>query len=285
MTAPFSFVILLPISALLLGTCLATPRNEVGNVVLSSLDDHKTTVDFTYSGPKGPEQWGSLDPAFFACSTGKSQSPVDIIRKDVAFYNKLKPLNTHYNFSVNAKLLDDDINIGIHYEDHAGVLVINGKNYTLMQMHWHSPSEHRIDGVQYPAELHLVHKAADGNASVISVLYQYGRPDPIVNKLMKSLELLGKEVGSGHEDAEVPVRPMDFKHIGRKSTKYYRYIGSFTTPPCTENVIWSILGKVRSISKEQVIALKAPLKIIYKNNARPVQPLNRRRIELYERHR
>ncbi|KAL5993700.1 ATF/CREB activator, partial [Asimina triloba] len=60
------------------------------------------------------------------------------------------------------------------------------------------------------------------------------------------------------------------------------YTGSLTVPPCTENVIWSVLVKVRELTKEQVAALKAPLDSSCKNNARPVQPLNDRKVTMYE---
>ncbi|XP_071696820.1 alpha carbonic anhydrase 1, chloroplastic-like isoform X2 [Rutidosis leptorrhynchoides] len=164
-----------------------------------------------------------------------------------------------------------------------GVFRLNGKNYSLVQMHWHSPSEHHLDGVRYDVELHLVHKSVDGEVSVIAVLYHYGHPDPLLSKIQTKLAQLGKMVHkSSHEQAQIVIGTITTKQIRKHSRKYYRYVGSFSTPPCTQGVIWNILGKVRSISREQVSALKEPLIFGCKSNSRPVQPLNGRKIEMFD---
>ncbi len=53
---------------------------------------------------------------------------------------------------------------------------------------------------------------------------------------------------------------------------HYAYEGSLTTPPCTEGVNFYILKTPVDISKAQVA------KFPFKMNARPVQPLNGRKI-------
>lgn len=136
---------------------------------------------------------------------------------------------------------------------------------------------------------------------------------------------LAKEEREGREEAQISLGVMKTNYLSRKSRKYYRYFGSLTTPPCTEKIMWNILGKVykvktrillchikavilqntwslpcssiylpptddlaliyvkvRSVSKDQVKALKAPLLSSCKNNSRPIQPLNGRHIEVYD---
>ncbi|KAB1222578.1 Bifunctional monodehydroascorbate reductase and carbonic anhydrase nectarin-3 [Morella rubra] len=239
------------------------------------------TVSFGYNGDTGPGNWGNLSPHYETCSNGKWQSPVDIVKEKVVRNKSLKPLIRDYS-PANATLINHGFNIAITFDEHVGVLVADGKNFTLKNVHWHSPSEHRIEGEQFPLELHLVHKAADGNFSVVSTLYRYGDPDPFLYKLKDKLDELGKESCSADEEAHIPLGVLQTKYMRRNTRKYYRYFGSLTTPPCTEHIMWNILGKVRSISKDQVEALRAPLWSTCKNNSRPIQPLSGRHIELYD---
>lgn len=238
---------------------------------------------FAYVGPNGPRKWGSISPTYSACSNGTFQSPINIVKSKCVPGQHLKPLDIEYHFTANATLVDNLFNVAMNYDGNAGVLRLNGKNYTLIQMHWHSPSEHHLNGVRYAAELHLVHKSVDGEVTVIAVLYHYGHPDPLLTKIQSKLEQLVKAAHrSTDKQAQVALGAITTKEIRKHSRKYYRYVGSFSTPPCTEGVIWNILGKVKSISKKQVDELKAPLIWECKSNSRPVQPLHGREIELYD---
>ncbi|XP_022144656.1 alpha carbonic anhydrase 1, chloroplastic [Momordica charantia] len=250
--------------------------------VFVQADQVGQSAAFTYDGSHGPQYWGELSPSFAACKNGKSQSPIDIVKDKTSFGKHLQTLIRKYT-SANATLVNNGFNIGLHFgENSGGVAVIDGKNYSLKQMHWHSPSEHRLNGEQFAAELHLLHQADDGSLSVIAILLQYGDPDLLLQKIQDKLGELAKERCGADEESHITIENLDTRQLRKKTRKYYRYVGSLTTPPCSENVIWSILGKVRTISKEQVEALKAPLDSAYKNNARPAQALNGRKIEIYD---
>ncbi|KAL8125727.1 alpha carbonic anhydrase 1, chloroplastic-like [Apium graveolens] len=237
---------------------------------------------FGYIGGTGPNMWGSLSPNFSLCSHGKAQSPIDVVTHKAFLDKNLKPLIRVYHAS-NATLVDNGFNVGIRFNGNVGGFSIDGKKYTLLQMHWHSPSEHRLNGRLMDAELHIVHKAEDGSIAVVAVLYKDGDADPLLTKIQSKLaELTYDRYAKREEGPEIVLGTFNTKQMRRKSHKYYRYRGSFTTPPCTENISWNILGKVRSISKQQVDALRGPLDIACKRNARPVQPLNGRVIELYD---
>ncbi|KAM7263871.1 hypothetical protein ACFE04_001554 [Oxalis oulophora] len=239
-------------------------------------------AQFSYGGETGPTRWGSLDSSYAACSSGKTQSPVNISSE--AVHNKnLKPLERDYKKG-NGTLINDGHGIAMDFKGGIGSMVIDGKSYTFEQMHWHTPSEHLLDGEQFPLELHLVHKTTEDNIAVVGILFRYGDTDPFLAKLKKSLDETAMDKCGENEISQVTVNNLDTKHLRRNSRKYYRYIGSLTTPPCTENVIWTILGKVRSVSKSQVETLTAPLQTAFKNNARPVQPLNDRKLALKPDH-
>ncbi|KAL0344792.1 UNVERIFIED_CONTAM: Alpha carbonic anhydrase 1, chloroplastic [Sesamum radiatum] len=263
---------------------MAAPRIALFIVATTLLFVNSHQVDepiqFTYAGATGPDKWGSLSPNFSMCGKGKSQSPINILTGKVVLNKKLKPLYRSYD-PANVTLVNNKFNVGVRYPDHSGGLIIDDKMYTLKQMHWHAPSEHRINGFRYAAELHLVHVADDGNVSVVAILFKYGHPDPLLAKIQKKLNELAYEV-KHHEDSPISLGPFHPTEVRKRVHKYYRYVGSFTTPPCTQNVIWNILVKVRSISREQVEALRAPLDLRCKINARPCQPMNGRHVELYD---
>ncbi|KAI9152806.1 hypothetical protein LWI28_001457 [Acer negundo] len=256
--------------SLFLGLALAVIDNDI------ELD----SVDFSYSGATGPSNWGTLKPEYALCSSGLQQSPVNIIQEYTILNQNLK-LSKQYDAVANATLINLVFQIELKYDGDIGGLEINGKTYNFEEMHWHSPSEHLIDGQRFAAELHLVHRAEDRSAAVNAILYEFGNSpmdvDPFLAELGDALEIL-----SENNVTQVDVGMLNTEPLTQNYRKFYRYDGSFTTPPCQEGVIWTILGEVKTISQEQVVALKAPLPPENKDNARPEQPLNCREIELYD---
>ncbi|GAA0160338.1 dehydratase [Lithospermum erythrorhizon] len=136
----------------------------------------------------------------------------------------------------------------VHWEGDAGGIRINGTDYKLAQIHWHSPSEHTVNGTRYDLEGHLVHKSADGGIAVIGILYKIGRADRFLSQVLKSVKSVTEE---GTDLGNITPKDIRFSR-----NAYYRYIGSLTTPPCTEGVIWTVVKEVRTASLEQVKALK-----------------------------
>uniref|UniRef100_A0A7C9DTV8 Carbonic anhydrase n=1 Tax=Opuntia streptacantha TaxID=393608 RepID=A0A7C9DTV8_OPUST len=213
------------------------------------------------------------------CSSGKSQSPIDIITSETFINKSLEPLTRNYHV-FNASLLTDGKHLQVPFSVRGG-LIIDGKTYNLKQMHWHTPSEHRINGIQYAAELHEVHIAADGSATVVGILFEEGPPSPLLTMLKPQLDELAKKPCEGPQE-EVAVPTFASSFLRRRPRRYYRYMGSLTTPPCTEKVLWNVLAKVKTISKDQVALLKATVCGANKENARPTQPLNGRIVQKYD---
>ncbi|PKI49342.1 hypothetical protein CRG98_030270 [Punica granatum] len=216
---------------------------------------------FSYSGAKGPSHWGHLSSNYSACSNGKIQSPINVVKNQTVLNKGLTPLTQDYH-PANATLGNNGVTVAINFEEEVGALMVGNKNHA--------------------AEMHVLHKANDGSIAVAAVLYHYGKPDPFLQKINKRLVQLGQETSGLDKESRIALGLFTPKGIIRSTSKYYRYIGSTTTPPCIEKVVWNILGEVRTISKEQVQALRAPLYSDCKSNCRPVQPLNGRKIELYD---
>ena len=237
---------------------------------------------FTYNTMSfdGPENWGKLSPAYKTCGEGKAQSPIDIVTANAVPNPKLDNLSRIYA-PADATLLNNGKDITMTF-DHNGNTVLPGtihvttpegvvKAFGLKVIHWHSPSEHTIDGERFPMELHLVHSSEDGHLAVIGILYRIGAADAFYDQLEEKLRELRT---APHVAAGV----VELRSLEKRTGSYFRYVGSLTTPPCTENVIWNILGKVREMSAEQLGLLTAPLP--HKDN-RPAQPLNGRSVQFY----
>ncbi|KAF9134752.1 hypothetical protein BGW39_006006 [Mortierella sp. 14UC] len=127
----------------------------------------------------GPSHWSLLDPAYVACDKGLQQSPIDINADTLGrFVNcATKALTFDY------KPFKDSV---VHFNGHTveidwtpsatarnNSVTIGKKQYNLVQFHFHTSSEHRINGRHADAELHLVHRSpVDQSLAVIGVLLQ-----------------------------------------------------------------------------------------------------------------
>ncbi|XP_021912216.1 alpha carbonic anhydrase 7-like, partial [Carica papaya] len=201
--------------------------------------------------------------------------PVDLLNERVQIVSHLGRLNRNYKPS-NSTLRNRGHDMMLKWEGGAGTLQINGTQYVLQQAHWHSPSEHTINGRRFNLELHMVHESKDGKIAVVGILYKLGRPD----SFLSSLEHLLAEVTDTNEEERV-VGITDPRDIKIGSRKYFRYIGSLTVPPCTQNVVWTIVRKVRTVSREQIRLLRVAVHDESNTNARPLQAINERSVHLF----
>jgi carbonic anhydrase len=219
---------------------------------------------WTYSGEHGPEHWGDLSPEFATCAKGKEQSPINITKPHAA---ALPPLLFAYHSSP-LKIIDNGHSIQINYAP-GSILTVDGKTYELAQFHFHHPGEEEINGRHYAMVAHLVHKNSEGKLAVVAVLIKKGSPNRLVNTLWDNLP---PEKGKELDKDEVEVHVTDLLPANHR---YYTFPGSLTTPPCSEGVTWYVLAKPMSLSKAQIDKFAS----IYPLNARPIQPLQDRKVE------
>jgi carbonic anhydrase len=221
---------------------------------------------WSYQAPTGPAQWGDLDPAYAACKTGTSQSPIDIETKDVTPSGDLAPIRFNYQLSP-LKIINNGYTVQVNY-DSGSSITVNGEAYELIQFHFHHPSETRIDGQTFDLELHLVHRNAQGKLAVVAVLLKSGAQNPPLRELWNYLP---KDIGHEAEHKKVQLNAADFLPNDRN---YYRFSGSLTIPPCTEGVTWFVMKTPVEVSPTQIAAFAN----LYPLNARPIQPLNGRSV-------
>jgi len=123
----------------------------------------------------------------------------------------------------------------------------------------------------------MVHESADKKIAVVGIMYKIGQPDPLLAKFEDHIKKLEEDEEGGEEKMGM----VDPREVKWGSRKYYRYMGSLTTPPCTEGVMWTIIKKVRTVSREQVYMLREAVHEESENNARPKQKLHDRVIGMY----
>jgi carbonic anhydrase len=220
-------------------------------------------VHWSYEGEGAPANWGKLSSEFATCDTGHRQSPIDIrdgIRVD------LEPIQFDYKRS-QFRIVDNGHTIQVNVGEGSTMSVMN-RTYQLIQFHFHRPSEDRISGKAYDMEVHLVHKDDDGKIAVVGVLLEKGAENPLIQTLWNNLPL------EQNQDV-TPTVAIDLNALLPENRAYYTYMGSLTTPPCTEEVLWMIFKQPMPVSAEQVSIFSR----LYKNNARPIQPANSRLIK------
>lgn len=219
-----------------------------------------SNVHWGYSGQIGPTFWGSLADEFVTCDVGREQSPINIKTERVM---NLSPLEFSYKPSRDSVIVNNTHTLQITYEN-GSFMEIAGKQYELLQFHFHSPSEHKIHGKRADLVAHLVHKSQKGEIAVLAILFDEGMADELVSTVWANAP---RKKGNSMISGEINVKdwlPSD--------KTYYNYSGSLTTPPCTEKVNWNILQSKLSVSKKQV----ADFKKIFKKSTRPIQALNDR---------
>ncbi len=220
-------------------------------------------VKWGYKGDIGPDRWGDLSPEYKLCKTGKNQSPIDIRN---AKKEKLPKINFNYQDSI-LNITNSGYTIQLKY-DKGSYVKYEDKKCDLLQLHFHTPSEHLINGRAFPMEAHLVHKCDDGKLLIIGVMVRQGKEHSLIKDIWT---VMPEKAG---ESVKVDVK-INAKGILPKDRSYYAYSGSLTIPPCSEDVTWIIMKESIEVSSEQISRFRE----LYDVNSRPVQPINDRIIK------
>ncbi|MBE0523195.1 MAG: carbonic anhydrase family protein [Methanosarcinales archaeon] len=245
--------------AVLISGC--TDELEETHVETSEDDAHTEEVaehHWGYEGEGGPEHWAEL--GYPDCS-GNNQSPINIPAG-----TSVHTADISFNYEPTAlNIVNNGHSIQVDYDEGSSIEVENN-TYQLLQLHFHSLSENTINGNYSDMEMHLVHQSDEGEYAVIGVMMENGSENSAYTLIWENMPA---EVGEVETISGVNI---DADDLLPEELTYYRFDGSFTTPPCTEGVNWYLMDTPVELSSEQIDAFKE----IYSNNYRPVQPLNDR---------
>ncbi len=222
---------------------------------------------WSYEGSNGPAHWGELSPEYSACNAGKQQSPIDIRQTEAG---RLPPLRFDYK-AAPLKLINNGHTVQVNFPA-GNWLTVGDARYELKQLHFHRPSEERIDGRGSEMVVHLVHANDKGETAVIAILLRRGLSNATIQKIWDATP------NSAGQEREVTGVQIDPSELLPPIRAYYTYRGSLTTPPCTEGVTWFVLEAQGSVSVEQSKAFGK----IFPANARPVQALDGRVVKKSE---
>lgn len=206
----------------------------------------------------GPAHWNEFSKT---CGEGKSQSPINIVPGKTMSMNHEYELHMDEDVHTTAKVIDNGHSIKVT-PIVGGKIQLHGETFHLLQFHFHGKSEHTVDGKRYDMVAHLVHQNPETKQlAVVAVFFEEGRNNPFLDNVVGGI---GKEIRIDPRD----ILPDDTAH-------YYHYIGSLTTPPCSENVQWYLLKTPVQASKDQIEEFRK----YYVDNERPIQELHDRNIE------
>ena len=216
---------------------------------------------WSYAGEDGPQQWGDLSADYLMCSQGRNQSPIDLTGAVDANLDEL--ILNYPNRGIigevnNGHTIQENLKPG-------NFITIQGQKFEAKQFHFHSPSEHRIDGTTFPLEVHIVHANRVGQLAVLGLMFDEGQENSTLNQL-NGFRPAGLEPYTG---------PVDYNQLITSRDQYYAYNGSLTTPPCSEGVTWVVLKIPVTASREQIDRFHDAMGA---DTNRPIQPRNARTI-------
>jgi carbonic anhydrase len=232
----------------------------------------KETGDERAATPVAESETSKTEPYTMpGLAHGLVQSPVNILTGEVEGAQHEIAINLHH---ADPEYLENKGHtIQLDFPKGSSVS-FDGRTYELKQLHFHTPSEHQIDGVTFPMEVHVVNmiepKTPEGPPRylVMSFLYKMGTEDPFITSFLDEVpsEKGGEELAPGTVELTAGDRNPDYE--------YYHYRGSLTTPPYTETVEWLIVREIQTASPEQIRRIN-----LLEDNARRVQALYGRKVE------
>ena len=244
---------------LILPASATSPRTRVNAPARQHVLFPANIESWGYSGAIGPEFWGKLRPEWNLCAEGKRQSPVDFIEAKPVTVD-LDPVKFDYR-PASFVVINGSRQLLVKITEAMG-MEVRGQRYVLEGFTLHRPAEMRIDNKIADMEAHFFHRDDKGRVAVLAVQFvRGGQPSAPLQTLLNNLPL---EKG----DSYLPQTTLDMAAFLPSGTAHYLYMGSLTTPPCTEGVLWVVMKEQMTLSDGQYEVFSH----LHADNARPPQP-------------
>lgn len=218
----------------------------------------------------GPTNWGTI-PGFGTCSSGQMQSPVNIPASN-GLALLPRPVSVFTTATMQLKAKTENWAFECATPGQCGQTIHNGKTYDVLNLHFHAPSEHHINGVSYPLEAHIVHVGPNGELLVLATMFEQSDTSPSNPVVDTALDT----VCSGQTSASLPLVSILGLTQGVVS-----YSGSLTTPPCSEGVTFFMQMQVQSVTSTHLQQYKLSVGSPTNTNNRPLQNVNGRSFTPY----
>lgn len=222
---------------------------------------------WTYEGEAGPENWGNLAEEYAICGTGTAQSPINILAEEII---EVDLTNIQFNYGTTAlNIKNNGHTIEVEVDENSSTISYNGVVYNLKQFHFHTPSEHTVNGEHALMEVHFVHEdPLTQNLAVVGVFIMMDEADNA------SYADIFANLPAEESEVKIDGITLDLNSLMPETRTYLTYQGSLTTPPCTQKVRWLVLGDTLYFSEAQIASFQA----IFPLNARRTQDQNDRDI-------
>jgi carbonic anhydrase len=234
--------------------------------------------DFEYV--EGNEVWTGI------WTTGKMQTPINIITKNVTTTSG-KIVLSGFIDSTDVNMCLTNVTLQTNYTD--TIMDMKEKftwtKWRAVEFHFHSPSEHTIDGVGYVAELHMLFQGITFPDQLNSYAFLFEIDESAQgNEFIESLELenITPTLEGKWHTINVNIAKL---YASLASHDKYNYQGSLSFPPCTENIEWFVFKNSIKVTSAELDIMMNYWKIntstgVFEGNNRNVQALNGRKITL-----
>lgn len=233
-------------------------------LLFSCANSHKENHEnhkWSYEGKSSAYHWSELSKDNHACKDGGTQTPINLV------FKKAKELDDDIDFEYEkskAEIFNNGHTVEFDFKED-NYIEINDEKFHLKQMHFHTKSEHALDGMFYPGELHLVHVSKKGKLAVVGIFLTIDDED---KSPFKFFEKIPEESKKGE------TTKIDISKFISKSNPHFYYKGSLTTPPCTEDVNWVIFDRPIKVNQSDLSRFMN----FYPHNDRNIQKINKHKV-------